>query len=108
MSIFALTPSIIRTLQQDFRSGQWGPGTQQFFQQLFDRLGGASAPTITEINNIFVGAGVAAVFLDPRLEVVGSVGFAELIAAPSPSGTPANVAPMGTCPDVGGNVSPWP
>lgn len=52
MSIFALTPSIIRTLQQDFRSGQWGSGTQQFFQQLLDRLGGTSAPTINEIVNV--------------------------------------------------------
>ncbi len=49
MSLFALTPMVLQTLQADLRSGQWTPPTQQFFQQLFLRIGGASAPTNLEL-----------------------------------------------------------
>lgn len=49
MSILALTPTVLQTLRADLHSGQWSPTTQQFFQQLFVRVGGATAPTILEL-----------------------------------------------------------
>jgi hypothetical protein len=49
MSVLPLTASVIQALRTDFRQGSWSATTQQFFQQLFDRVGGASALTNAEL-----------------------------------------------------------
>jgi hypothetical protein len=49
MSLLPLTPVVIQALRTDFRQGTWSSITQRFFQQLFDRVGGSSAPTNADL-----------------------------------------------------------
>ena len=50
MSVLPLTPSVIQALRTDFRQGTWSATTQQFFQQLFLRVGGATSETNADLS----------------------------------------------------------
>jgi len=50
MSILNLSQSVQTALQNDFRTGRWGPLTRQFMEQLFQRVGGASSVTVVQIS----------------------------------------------------------
>jgi hypothetical protein len=49
VSILNLSQSVQTALQNDFRTGRWGPLTRQFMEQLFQRVGGASSLTLVQI-----------------------------------------------------------
>jgi hypothetical protein len=50
VSILNLSQSVQTALQNDFRTGRWGPLTRQFMEQLFQRVGGASSLTLVQIS----------------------------------------------------------
>lgn len=73
-----------------------------FFRELYFRVGGANAPTITEINNIVVTAVVPDVDLVPRPEGVVSVGVevAAALGALAPVASAVLMESVGLAPRV--------
>jgi hypothetical protein len=72
MSDLNYTPQILGQIAQDFARGRVGPVTLQFFEQLFRRVGGASAATITEVVSLIVVPSAVTPDFDlvPRVEWV--------------------------------------
>jgi hypothetical protein len=70
MSDLNYTPQILGQIAQDFARGRVGPVTLQFFEQLFRRVGGSTAATMTEIIALIVAPSTGTPDFDlvPRVE----------------------------------------
>jgi hypothetical protein len=99
MSILNLSQSVQTALQNDFRTGRWGPLTRQFMEQLFQRVGGASSVTLVQISTDITALQATIVTMEQDIldlqAAVGAMTTPEEILAPrSESSVAASLADL--------------